>query len=132
MPDAGTERPDRPRREHIHVATVIWHCDPNAIVCQQGDHLMAFYETGYRADWRRISGHAFFQCRKCTPPQYFFACFTQYPHPMVTCYALSRESYEEWDKSDEPTPPTPELLYRLRDPDGKSYNPWWHPPRNSR
>lgn len=118
--------------ERVPVARNIWHCDPNAIVCERGDHLLAHYEQGYRADMRRMSGHAFLQCLNCKPHQYFFALFAQFPSPMVTCYELSKESYDEWDRTPEETPPTPELLYRLRDPEGRSYNPFFTPPRNKR
>jgi len=121
-----------PGTERLQVGTAIWHCDPNAIVCRNGDHLMAFYEHGYRADLRRMSGHAFLQCLRCDPHEYFFALFSSHPSPMVTCYALSKDSYDEWDRSPEPTPPTPELLYRLKDPEGRSYNPYYRPPSSKR
>ena len=109
-------------------AAGIWHCDTNYIVCP-GDHLLALYKAGYRADLRRVSGHAFMECRECNPISYFFALFAQQPSPMVICYLLSKDAYDEWSQSPEPTPPTPELLYRLRDPEGRSYNPMWRPPR---
>lgn len=114
-----------------HVATSIWHCDPNAIVCPN-DHLLAFYRTGYRGDLRRVAGHAFFECRECEPFTRFLILFIKDPSPMAVCYLLSKESFDEWNTSSEQTPPTPELLYRLTDPEGKSYNPHWRPPRNQR
>jgi len=110
------------------VGTEIWSCYPNYLVCQN-DHLLKYYETGYQADLRRMSGHSFFECRQCQPSTYFFAVFSTSPDPHVTCYALSRESFEHWNKTDEPTPPTPEMLYRIRDPQGRSYNPYWKGPR---
>lgn len=117
--------------ERLPVATSIWHCDPNAIICVN-DHLLAFYESGYRGDLRRMSGHAFFECRNCEPSTHFFALFTKEPSPMVTCYQLSRQSFNEWDKNPHQTPPTPELLHRLKDPEGRSFNPYYHPPTSKR
>ncbi len=109
-----------------------WHCDPNAIVCEH-EHLLAFYKAGYRADLRRLVGHAFLECRDCKEQfgrsTYFLALFVRDPSPLVLCYPLSKESFDEWDKTNEPTPPSGELLYRLRDPQGRSHNPYWRPPR---
>lgn len=106
-----------------------WHCDPNFIVCRD-DHLLTLYKTGYRADLRRMSGHAFFECRECSPTTYFLAVFAKLDGmATVICYSISRESYIEWDKGTEPTPPTPELLHRLHDPAGRSLNPYWRPAR---
>lgn len=116
------------RTERVPLGQRPWHCDPNAIICQN-DHLMTLYKTGYRADLRRLAGHAFFQCRECDPNSYFLAIFCREPSPLVLCYALSKESFTEWDKSSEQTPPSGELLYRLRDPDGRSHNPYWRAPR---
>lgn len=114
--------------ERKPIGTSIWHTYPNFLVCQN-EHLLKFYETGYRADMRRLSGHGFFECRQCQPSTYFLAVFSTSPDPHTTCYALSRESFEQWDKNPEPTPPTPELLYLIRDPAGRSYNPYWNGPR---
>lgn len=118
----------RAERDRAPLGTTPWVCDPNFILCSE-EHLLTLYKTGYRADLRRLNGHAFFECRECEPPTYFFARFSAAPDPMVMCYAISRESYLEWDRGDDPTPPTPELLYRLRDPHGRSHNPYWRPPR---
>lgn len=106
---------------------IVWQCESNFIVCQH-DHLMRLHETGYRADLRRMQGHAFLMCSDCEPATYFFAHFVTQPYPMATCYAIDKASYLEFDKGDE-SPSTPELLYRLRDPRGQSYNPNWRPPR---
>lgn len=110
-----------------------WHCDPNAIVCEHGNHLLAYYKAGYRADMRRLTGHAFFECRDCKEESghssYFLAVFIRDPSPLVLCYALDKPSFDEWDKSNEPTPPTAELLHRVRDPQGRSHNPYWRPQR---
>lgn len=120
-------------RERVPLGATPWSCDPNAILCQDGDHLLAFYKTGYRADWRRISGHTFLQCVECDPPTFFCAVFGKVDGmATVTCYPIDKASFDEWDKGDEPTPPTPELLYRLRDPSGRRHNPHWQPPRNRR
>jgi hypothetical protein len=119
----------RPAAERVQLGQTPWHCDPQGIICEH-DHLFAFYKAGYRADFRRLSGHAFFQCRECDPPTYFAAVWGKLDGiATVTCYAIDRASYEEWDKGDEPSPQTPELLYRLRDPSGRSHNPSWRPPR---
>lgn len=118
--------------ERIAVGTDIWHCDPNAIICQHGDHLLAFYDSGYRADLTRMNGHLFAKCVQCEPPCYFLGVFATLPSPMVTCYRLSEASYREWDRSNDPTPPTSELLYRLRDPHGRSYNPNFRPANTRR
>jgi hypothetical protein len=123
------------RGEVRPVATYVWHCESNFLTCNPygadgKEHLLKFYETGYRADLRRISGHAFLECRQCQPPTYMFVVFSTTPSSMATCYAISRESYDEWqrDKS-ETTYTTQEMLYRLRDPDGRSLNPYWREPR---
>lgn len=116
-------------RERVPLAALPWVCDPNFILCRE-EHLLTLYKTGYRADLRRISGHAFFECRECAPPSYFLASISKMDGlATVTCYAIDRPSWEEWDKGSEPTPQTPELLYRLKDPDGRSHNPYWRPPR---
>jgi hypothetical protein len=76
-----------------------------------------------------MSGHAFLACLDCKPHTYFFAHFITEPDPMVVCYAISKASFDEWELGNEVAPPTPELLHRLRDPDGLSYNPNWRPAR---
>lgn len=118
----------RSDRERLPVSKRLWHCDPNAIICELGDHLLAFYESGYRADMTRLSGHMFAKCAQCAPHCHMLLVFSPLPSPIVYCYRLSGESYTEWDRSQEPTPPTSELLYRVRDPDGRSFNPYWRPP----
>lgn len=122
--------PAKPIAARVSLAAPPWHCDPNFIVCRD-DHLLTLYKTGYRGDLRRLSGHAFFECRECSPaPTYFLAVFAKVDGmASVTCYEIARDSYLEWDKTEEPTPPTPELLYRLFDPAGRSLNPYWRPAR---
>jgi hypothetical protein len=121
------------QRARVPVGTAVWVCDPNFITCnphgEGREHLLAFYEAGYRADLRRLNGHAFLECRQCKPPSFMFAVFTAVPSPMVTLYAIDQASYDEWIRTGEGTPSTPEMLYRLRDPQGRSYNPYWRPPR---
>jgi hypothetical protein len=111
---------------------VPWHCYPNFLTCRPGgkEHLLKFHQTGYRADLRRITGHAFFECRQCAPSTYIFAVFSTTPSPDVTCYEIAKECYDEWqaDQSGE-TFTTQEMLYRLRDPDGSSLNATWRQPR---
>lgn len=114
------------------VGKAIWVCESNYLTCnphaEAGEHLLRFHQTGYRADLRRVSGHAFLECKQCDPASFFFAVFTTTPSPMVTCYAISKESYEEYEKDPSATTlSTPEMLYRLRDPDGRSYNPYYRP-----
>lgn len=112
--------------ERVPLGRPVWHCEPQAITCVN-EHLLAFYEAGYRADFRNMSGHAFLQCQKCSPATFFLALFMRDPSPLVICYGLSKESYTEWDRRTEPTPGTGELLYLLRDPEGRSHNPLWRP-----
>lgn len=119
-------------RERVPVATAIWVCHPNFITCNPhrdvGEHLLRFYETGYRTDLRRLDGHAFLECRQCQPSTYMFAVFSTRPDPMVTLYEISRESYQTWEKDASPvTLPTAEMLHLLRDPQGRSYNPHFRP-----
>lgn len=76
-----------------------------------------------------MTGHAFLECQTCAPSTYFLALFVREPSPLVLCYAISQATYEEWTRSDEATPPTGELLHRLRDPQGRSHHPDYHPPR---
>lgn len=105
-----------------------WHCHPQAIRCEVG-HIMTFYKTGYRADLRDMLGHAFLQCQNCAPPTFFFASWVREPSPIVVCYALSKESYDEWLARPGRTPETAELLHVLRDPEGRSHNSSWQAPR---
>lgn len=115
-------------------AAAAWHCYSNFLTCRpdaaQGEHLLKYHETGYRADLRRLEGHAFFECRQCSPTTYIFAVFVNRPSPMATCYQISKESFDQWDKDPNgDTFSTPEMLYRLTDPQGRSLNPTWRPPR---
>jgi hypothetical protein len=119
--------------ERVPVSTQNWQADANAIFCKSGDHLLAFYEAGFRGDMRRMTGHAFFQCRNCRPFSQFLAVFSKIDGlAEVRCYALNEESYKEWDSNQDATPPTPELLCKLRDPEGKSHNPYYLPPKPRR
>ncbi len=113
----------------IDSTRTIWHCDPNMIVCRDG-HPLLLYKSGYRGDDRGLVGHAFRRCMTCRPTTPFFALFIVHPSPLVVCYLLSEDSYEEWrTRGGDETPATQELLYLLRDPDGRSYNPNWRPPQ---
>lgn len=114
---------------------VPWVRNPNFLTCQHG-HLLKFNDMregnakGWRGDLRRLSGHAFFECKTCRPPTFFFAVFVTEPDPHVMCYALDEGAYREWDSDPSSvTLSTPEMLYQLRDPDGRSYNPNWRAPR---
>lgn len=98
----------------------IWHCDANFIICRHG-HLLRFYEADFVVDQRRIDGHIFFGCKECEPTSFFFGVLTSRPSPMATCYAISRELFDEWQRSTADTLPTPEMLYKL------GYNPGWRP-----
>lgn len=112
--------------ERRPVSTRRWECNPNHILCESGDHLLAYYESGYRRSSQGLSGHDWLQCRNCNPPCYFLAVCSTKPSPIVYCFAISRETYMEWESQND-TPPTDELLYHIRDPDGKSFNPYWRP-----
>lgn len=122
-------------KKHVPVARAAWTCYSNFVTCcpdEYGkEHLLKLYESGYRGDMRRLSGHGFLECRQCQPSSYFLAVYSTTPTPIVTCYAICKEDYDTWvnDPSAE-TLPTPEMLYRLRDPDGRSYNPYWRPPKS--
>lgn len=120
-PAIDTETPKGSQRQP-------WHCYSNFVVCPN-DHLLRYKSTNYTADMRRVSGHAFLCCVLCQPHTYFFANYVTTPDPMAICYEISKASFDEWDKGQDSTPTTPELLYRLRDPDGLSYNPKWRPAR---
>lgn len=110
----------RPDRDHI------WHCDPNALTCPMG-HLKREKDSGFRSSVE-IAAHGFHECMKCDPHSFFFAHYTNRPSPIVTCYLISEESYREWFPRAGDTPPTQEMLYHLRAPDGKRYNPTYQPP----
>lgn len=118
--------------ERLPVASGQWVCDPNAIVCAFCDSLLAYYASGFRSNRRDMSGHDWIMCKNCDPATYFLAVASPLPYPMVTCYPISRESYVRWDTAAGRSPPTPELLYYLRDPLGRSWNPYWQPASNRR
>lgn len=83
---------------------------------------------GFRGNANGLTGPGVFECHNCEPSTYFFAHFVTEPNPTVQCYAISRESYKEWDLVDA-FPATQELMYLLRTPEGRSLNPRWRPPR---
>ncbi len=99
----------------------IWSCDPNAFVCEVG-HPLLLYKAGFRVVYARVDADAFLECQECSPARYFYASIHHEPSPVALCYALSRESFHEWQKA-ERLPPRPELLFRLADPDGRCFNP---------
>jgi hypothetical protein len=104
-----------------------WDCNPIALLCRQ-DHLLRFYLTEWRFDLRRLSGHAFAACHECAPPSYMMIVLAKVDGLAVaTVYPIGKESYDEWERGEEPSPPTSELLYRLKDPQGRSHNPYWRP-----
>lgn len=104
-----------------------WHCYSDFVHCQH-DHLLLYHEYGFRGNRRHLNGPELFECRKCTPSSFFIAVFVSKPSPMAFCYALAKESYVYWDAQEE-FPEIPELLHRLRDPEGRSHNPYWRVPR---
>jgi len=107
-----------------------WSCYTGFIVCSNA-HLLRLLRTGYKGDIRDVAGHAFLECQQCDPSTFFLAVLSTSPDPHVTCYALSRDCYREWDRRppEQRTPNTPELLYLVRDPEGRSHNPSWRPPK---
>lgn len=120
--DADVVKRNSPR----HVA---WSCYSNLVTCRAA-HVLRYRETGFHADLRRLSGHAFFACHQCEPSSFFFALFVTQPSPAVLCYAISKASYDEWSRAPEgDTPETQQLLHLLNGPDGESLNPRWKQPR---
>lgn len=99
----------------------IWHCDANFITCRAGLHMLKYHSADYVVDQRRVDGHIFYGCKKCEPTSFFFGVVTSRPSPMVTCYAITREQFDEWQRSELDPIATPEMLYRL------GYNPGWRP-----
>lgn len=118
--------------DRLKVAQGQWVCDPNYVVCAHCDSLWTHHIQGFRVGLNDIAGAVPFMCDNCKPPTYFMAVFAPLPSPMVTCYPLSRDSYLHWDKHPGKFPPTAELLYYLRDPQGRSFNPYWRPPSHHR
>ncbi len=105
-----------------------WHCAPQVVTCHAG-HVFVHGKAGFYADMRDMLGHMFLICQNCQPPSYYFALFMREPSPLVLCYALSKDSYYYWQERSGRTPPTAELLYHLRDPNGRSHFPDWKPSR---
>lgn len=105
------------------VDSPIWHCDANYITCRHG-HLLKFYDASYVVDQRRIDGHIFWGCKICKPTSFFFGVITSRPSPMVTAYAITKEQFDEWQRSTADALATPEMLYRL------GYNPNWRPEKS--
>jgi hypothetical protein len=98
------------------VDSPIWHCDANYITCRS-KHPLRYHEADYAVDQRRIDGHIFYGCKSCEPTSFFFGVVTSRPSPMVTCYAITREQFQEWQSSTADSLPTPDMLFRL------GYNP---------
>lgn len=105
------------------VDSPIWHCDANHITCRHG-HLLKFHAADYVVDQRRVDGHTFFGCKACEPTSFFFGVVTSRPSPMVTCYAITREQFQEWQLSTADPLPTPDMLHRL------GYNPQFRPSKS--
>lgn len=118
----------RPTPQRLPVGTGQWVCDVNAVVCRFCDTMMAYYKDGFRANAGQMSGPMPVACYNCKPHTYFMLLYQPLPSPIATCYPLSRESYVQWDSAGSRYPPVPELLYHMRDPQGRSYNPYWQPP----
>jgi hypothetical protein len=109
-----------------------WTCYSNFITCRPdaggNEHLLKYGRSGFHADMRGLSGHAFFECKQCQPATFFFAVFHTAPDPYVVCYAIGEESFRLWDRDQSATTKTtPEMLHLLRDPEGRSINPNWRP-----
>lgn len=106
-----------------------WVCDPRFITCPR-DHLYSFKkQEGFSRDHRRLSGYEFFQCRQCAPATFWFAVFTTQPTPAAFCYEISESCWKEWmDDNAQLVLSTTEMLYLIRDPQGRSYNPTFRPP----
>lgn len=113
--------------ERLPIGTVIWTCQSNFILCPD-DHLYTYHEQGMLRDMRRLEGHDFFKCTMCKPASHFFVVFSTSPDPHATCYLISPDCWKEWATDPSATTlSTPEMLHRLRDPAGRSYNPYFRP-----
>lgn len=97
-------------------------CEPNYINCLQ-NHLYRTVDAHFVVDQRRLDGHVYFSCRKCTPPTFFFGVVASRPSPIVHCYAISKEQFRYWHDSQADPLSTTEMLNRL------GYNDRWRQPR---
>lgn len=114
-------KPDRP-----------WVCYSNFLTCSPDgeEHLLRYKSAGFVGDVRGLEGHAFFSCTECRPATYFFAVFSKSPDPHATCYPISEIAFKQWSLDPTATTKTtPEMLWLLRDPAGRSLNPNWKGPR---
>lgn len=105
--------------------TVIWSCHPRAIFCP-AHHLMRFGDVP--RDHRWLTGHDFLRCEKCRPASHYFVVFSTTPDLHATCYLISETCWREWvNAPDGAMLPTREMLYLIRDPVGRNYNPNFNP-----
>lgn len=112
--------------ESTHVAeNTTWTCHHRAIKCRAG-HVYKLKQDGMQRNHMALSGHDFFRCDKCNPSCFWFAVFSTTPDRYATCYQVSEECWREW-QTDEPSLPTTEMLYVIRDPAGRSHNPNFRP-----
>jgi hypothetical protein len=104
-----------------------WTCDPRFILCPD-EHLYMFRKTGMVRDMRRMAGHDFFRCEDCKPASHFFVVFSTSPDPHATCYLISEACWRQWiNDPNVETRSTQEMLYLIRDPKGRNYNPNYRP-----
>ena len=96
--------------------------DANHVACP-GDHLWHPCDRTCRVDFASIEGSMFWRCDRCRPASYVFVHFAPAPVPTAYCYPISLDSWAEWVQHEGALPPIHELLHRLRDTQGKSYNP---------
>lgn len=102
----------------------IWTCHPNLLVCRAG-HVQTFHKTGFHVDQSRVDGHLVIACDTCKPKTFAFAVIHSRPSPIVHCYDITREQYDQLrdtpdDRMDPPLEDgreTEDLLHRL------GYNP---------
>jgi hypothetical protein len=111
----------------LEEAPLGWHCYPNFLVCRH-EHLLRYDK--HVANLDGVSGHAFFRCNQCKPATYFFVVISTTPDSHAECYAIDEASFRAWEADvGDKTCSTPEMLYKLRGPDGQSLNPKWRPMR---
>lgn len=110
-------------------ARSVWVCEANVLTCQH-EHALVTHKSKFGLDQRRVDGHLFGYCQHCQPTTFFFGIVTSRPSPMVTCYAIDKAQYDRWQMDTDDPRSSPEMLYLLRGPDGRSYNPSWRPTRN--
>lgn len=100
---------------------MIWHCESNYPMCSHG-HVYKFAKAGVAEDRRRLVGHVFVCCQQCKPSTFFFGIATDAPSPIVTCYRITKEQYDQWVNSADERVTSTQMLHLL------GYHPHWREP----